>query len=336
MNKRFLITGGCGFIGSNLAINLKNNFPDSEVIALDNFYRDGSKLNIERLKKENIEVIEGDIRDREFLFSLSKIDCLIDAAAEPSVMAGRDDSTLSVTDINLVGTINCLELARRNNSNFIFLSTNRVYPIKELNELEEEAVSEDFPLSNGSRTLYGATKLAAEYIIQEYIKNFNIKGVINRCGVIAGPWQFGKSDQGIVSYWLSHYFYKKPLSYIGFGGEGSQVRDLLHVNDLCKALINQIENIDKYNGEIFNIGGGKKNTVSLAQMSAICEEVTGNSLEIKSIKETRPGDIKYYTTDYSKFNNVSGWKPEKNIKEIFQDTFEWMKNNSSELESILT
>jgi CDP-paratose 2-epimerase len=236
----------------------------------------------------------------------------------------------------LVGTINCLELARRNNSDFIFLSTNRVYPIKELSETEGQAVSEDFPLSTGSRTLYGATKLAAEYIIEEYIRNFNIKGVINRCGVIAGPWQFGKSDQGIVAYWLSHYFYKKPLSYIGFGGKGSQVRDLLHVDDLCMALINQIENLDKYNGEIFNIGGGKENAVSLTQMSAICAEVTGNSLEIKSIGETRPGDVKYYVTNNSKFNNASGWKPEKNTKEIFQDTYEWMKNNSSELESILT
>ena len=190
------------------------------------------------LKDNNVEFIHGDIRNPEDLEFKCKIDILLECSAEPSVLAGYGESPAYLINTNLVGTINCLELARKNNSDVIFLSTSRVYPYDAVNSIKtietdtrfewaekqgrdiqgwsNDGIGVDFLLI-GPKSMYGATKLCSEIILQEYIAMYGIRGIINRCGVIAGPWQFGKVDQGVFTLWMLSHYFKRPLKYIGFG-----------------------------------------------------------------------------------------------------------------------
>ncbi len=351
-----LITGGAGFVGSNLALKFKDAYPGAVVLAFDNLKRRGSELNLPRLKDAGIEFIHGDIRNKGDLADIEKkIDLLIECSAEPSVLAGISGSPDYLIDTNLTGTINCLELARKNQSHVIFLSTSRVYPIHEIEKLRfketdtrfewEESqeiigasprgIAESFPLGK-SRSLYGATKLCSELIFQEYMETYGLKGVINRCGVITGPWQMGKIDQGVIVLWMARHFWKnKPLSYIGYGGEGKQVRDFMHVDDLFEAVKLQIEDIDTYNGEVYNIGGGRANSLSLLEMTALCEEITGNKIPIEHVKDNRPNDVRIYVSDFQKFQDLSGWRCKKNAKETLTEIYEWIVANEDSLKSIL-
>ena len=314
--KNILITGGAGFVGSNLAIKLREKYPDSKIFALDNLKRRGSELNLLRFKKTGIKFIHGDVRNKEDFEEIGEVDLIIECSAEPSVLAGLDISPSYLINTNLLGTINCLELARKNKATFIFISTSRVYPIKTINDLKfkeedtrfslenkqitdgasEEGIAEDFPLE-GARSLYGSTKLCSEIIIQEYMDSFGLKAVINRCGVITGPWQMGKIDQGVFVLWVARHIFDGKLSYIGYGGEGKQVRDFIHIDDLFDILDIQINDFNTYNGEIYNIGGGKENSVSLQELTKICEKVTGNTIEMTSVKENRPADLISFITD---------------------------------------
>src|SRR5882757_3682665 len=184
MAPRVLITGGAGFVGSNLAVSLASRHSDWEIVVLDNLYRRGSELNLPRLEAAGVEFVRGDVRKPEELQRLPAIDALIECSAEPSVMSGVDGDTGYLVHTNLTGAYNCLELARRDGAFFVFLSTSRVYPVAPQAELAlEEAptrfeiaaeqavpgispqgISEDFPLA-GARTLYGSTKLAAELLV---------------------------------------------------------------------------------------------------------------------------------------------------------------------------
>lgn len=351
-----LITGGAGFVGSNLALRLKDAYPETVVIAFDNLKRRGSELNLPRLKAAEIEFIHGDIRSKSDLSDIEKkIDLLIECSAEPSVLAGINGSPDYLIDTNLIGTINCLELARKNQAHMIFLSTSRVYPIEELNtlkftetetrfELESEqpflgasalGVAETFPLGR-TRSLYGATKLCSEFILQEYIDTYGLKGVVNRCGVITGPWQMGKIDQGVIVLWMARHIWPgKPLSYIGYGGTGKQVRDFIHIDDVFEALKIQIEDMDGYNRGIFNLGGGRKNSVSLQELTSWCEKLTGNKIEIKSEMQDRPNDVRIYLTDNTKFEQLSGWSCKNDTATTLKQIYDWIIANKSDLECIL-
>ncbi len=353
--KNILITGGAGFVGSNTAIKLKEHFENVHIIVLDNLKRRGSELNIPRLKSKGIEFVHGDIRNKEDLQFQKNIDLIIECSAEPSVLAGVYDSPEYVINTNLVGTLNCLETARIHKADVIFLSTSRVYPMKELNSLEfkedktrftllkkqktvgasEKGINENFPLGK-TRSLYGASKLASEFILQEYIETYKIRGIINRCGVITGPWQMGKIDQGVIVLWIARHIWKnKPLSYIGYGGEGKQVRDFIHIDDLFDVLILQLKNFDSFNSEVYNIGGGIENSLSLQEMTTLCEKITGNKIEIKKEKNDRPNDIRIYISDSTKFQKKTGWKCKKNAKQTFTDIYEWIVENKNLLEPIL-
>lgn len=352
--KKILVTGGAGFVGSNICIKLKQEFSDIQITAFDNLIRRGSEFNLPRFKKHGVDFIRGDVRSRVDL-NLSDIDLIIECSAEPSVMAGVTSSPEYLVDTNLVGALNCFELARKNKSDVVFLSTSRVYPVKHLNSLlfqEEETrfslahkqsvrgssgegVTEDFPL-DGVRTLYGASKLSAEFMLTEYINNYGIKGIINRCGLITGPWQMGKIDQGVVVLWMAKHIYKKPLSYIGFGGEGKQVRDMLDIDDLFDLLKIQLSNIEKYSGEIFNVGGGKKNSLSLLELSNYCKEISGNEISIKKIKKERPGDVRIYVGDNSKIAKLSGWTPKRATRVTLQNIYKWIVDNKDMLEPVLS
>ena len=343
--KTILITGGCGFIGSNLAVSLKAKYPSSRIISLDNLIRKGSQFNVDRLKSNNIEFVKGDIRNPSDLEAVSNIDLLIECSAEPSVLSGYNESPRYIIDTNLIGTVNCLELARKNRADVVFLSTSRVYPYEVINSLKREekdtrlvwsgkqAIGVDFPLK-GFRSMYGATKLASELLLLEYVNMYGLKGVINRCGVIAGPWQFGKVDQGIFTFWMLKHYFKSPLNYIGFGGKGKQVRDLLHVDDFCDLIDLQINSMDRVNGKTYNVGGGKDISLSLLETTEICRKLTGNKINIQSEPKTRPADLAIYITDNSKVTADLGWKPKRKAEQILEDTYRWIKNNEKDLRTL--
>ncbi|MBK6274550.1 MAG: NAD-dependent epimerase/dehydratase family protein [Saprospirales bacterium] len=352
--KSILITGGAGFVGSSMALQLKAKYPTYEIYVLDNLKRRGSELNIPRLKAANIHFVHGDIRNKEDFDGLPKIDLILEASAEPSVLAGIDSTPDYLINTNLSGTINCLNFATKNKSDFIFLSTSRIYPIETIESINfteattrfeiaeqqtikgfsKNGISEDFPLDN-YRSLYGTTKLASELFIQEYKQFFGLKTVINRCGVLTGPWQMGKIDQGVVVLWIAKHFWNQPLSYIGYGGTGKQVRDMLHTDDLFRLIDWQMHHLDEINGEIFNVGGGTEISLSLNEMTTLCEEITGNKIPIKQVPENRTADIRIYITDNSKVTAKTGWKPQISPKQIFSEIYEWIKENEQQLASIL-
>ncbi len=351
---RFLITGGAGFVGSNLAISFKKRYPTSEIVAFDNLKRRGSELNLVRLKEQGIQFEHGDIRVRSDLDSLGEFDVVIDGAAEPSVLAGIDGGLDYLIQTNLNGTLNLLEVAAKNKAKFIFLSTSRVYPISTLENIEyqegetrleivkdqtipgfsNKGVSEGFPI-DGSRSFYGSSKYASELFVEEYNKILGLPTIINRCGVISGPYQMGKVDQGVVVLWMARHFWKKKLAYIGFGGTGKQVRDVIHVDDLFSLLDWQIQNFEQVNGDLFNVGGGIENSVSLLELTNLCKEITGNTIEISSVKETRVADIPIYVTDNTKVLHATQWSQSKDTRMLLEEVFQWIHNNEKILKPIL-
>jgi CDP-paratose 2-epimerase len=352
--KTVLLTGGCGFVGSNLAIYLKTAYPLWEVICFDNLKRRGSELNLKRLKAAGIRFVHGDIRNKEDFDELGKVDFVIEAAAEPSVLAGIDTTPDYLINTNLLGTINCLNFALKQKAGIIFLSTSRIYPFALLDqvafeELEtrfnitndqqirgvtEKGISTDFPLE-GARSLYGATKLSSELLITEYCELLGLNAVINRCGVITGPWQMGKVDQGVIVLWMARHYWKKDLTYNGYGGQGKQVRDILHVQDLFRLVDWQLNNLSAINGKIFNVGGGLECSLSLRELTSICEQLTGNRIHIQPVPENRKADLRIYVTDNSLVTDQTGWKPAYTPQKIMQEIFEWIKNNEEELAFIL-
>ncbi len=353
--KSILITGGAGFVGSNLAIFLKRDYPETKIIALDNLKRRGSELNLTRLKSSGISFLHGDIRNREDLEESGAFDLIIECSAEPSVLSGFDGAPDYLLNTNLVGAINCFELARKREADVVFLSTSRVYPVESINalkyketetrfELEDQqalpgvsskGIGEIFPLE-GARTLYGATKLCSELILQEYESMYGVRGILNRCGVLTGPWQMGKVDQGVVVHWIARHIFGGDLGYFGYGGQGKQVRDLLHIEDFYRLLILQLEDFEKYNGQIYNIGGGYNVSVSLRELTELCRKASGNSFEIGSVIKNREGDIPIYLTDCSKITESSGWNPVHTPEKIIDEITRWVVDNKNFLEPILS
>jgi CDP-paratose 2-epimerase len=340
---KVLITGGAGFVGSNLAISIATRHPDWEFVAFDNLYRKGSALNLPRLEEAGVEFVKGDVREPDDLGRLPKFDTIIECSAEPSVMSGVDGDTGYLVHTNLTGAYNCLELARRDSAFFVFLSTSRVYPVEpqvdlKLDEAEtrfelaaEQAVrgvspagiSEDFPLE-GARTLYGATKLAAELLVEEYRSSLGVPAVIDRFGVIAGPWQMGKVDQGVFTHWMLAHYFRNPLSYIGFGGHGKQVRDLLHVEDLVDLVERQLLDPAKWDGHTVNAGGGRECSLSLLETTAICRRLTGNEVPITPVAETRQGDVPIYLSDCARLFELDEWRPRRSAEQVLADIHGWI------------
>ena len=328
-----MITGGCGFIGSNIAIFLKKKIKKSVIHSLDNLSRNSSKINLRRLKKKKITNFNVDISDIKKINSLIKYDIIIDCCAEASVEASKTD-TNRVFFTNLVGTFNILEKAKKDKSKIIFLSTSRVYSInkicakakninkKKYNFKIDENFSKESPIS-----LYGFTKLSSERLIQEYFYSNNLKYIINRFGVVSGPWQFGKQDQGFISLWLWRHLNKKKLSYVGFDGLGNQVRDVIHVYDVCELILEQINKIDKINNKIFNVGGGIKNSISLKQLTSKVQKITKNNIKIGRKLKTSIYDIPYYVTNNKKIYYYYNWRVKKNIDDILNDTFQILSKN---------
>lgn len=145
----------------------------------------------------------------------------------------------------------------------------------------------------------------------------------------------GKTDQGVVTLWMAKHFWKQSLKYIGYGGTGKQVRDILHVDDLVDLIDLQIHQIEKFKGKIYNVGGGLENSVSLQEMTRICEKITGNTIKIDGVAVTRTADLRIYITDNTKIETEIGWKPKKSVEMVFQDIYDWIVKNESTLKFIL-
>jgi CDP-paratose 2-epimerase len=352
---RVLVTGGAGFVGASVALWLKAAHPDWQITALDNLKRRGSELALTRLAAGGVRFSHGDVRLREDLTEAGPADWLIECSAEPSVHAGYGGGPDYVVGSNLNGAINCLEYLRRHGGALMFISSSRVYPIAHLRALPLETagervrlkpgavgegwsavgISEAFPLE-GARSLYGATKLAAELMIEEYAALYGLRAVVNRCGVICGPWQMGKVDQGFVSLWLARHMFGGQLSYIGYGGTGTQVRDILHVADLCRLIDLQMGDPDRFAGKTYNVGGGPDTSISLRELTRQCQALTGTSIAIDKVSATSAADVPYYVTDSARIRAAAGWRPEYSLAATLSDIHKWLADNRTALAPIFT
>jgi CDP-paratose 2-epimerase len=347
-----LITGGAGFVGSSLALHLKNHFPRARVVCLDNLYRRGSELNLPRLQAAGIEFVRGDIRHANE-FPTGPFEFLVECSAEPSVLAGYGGSPDYLMETNLMGTYRCLEQARLWQSKTLFLSTSRVYPISLLEQhpwreqptrfawddvpgaaISSRGVSEACAM-NAARSLYGWTKFASESLIEEYRSGFGLRAVTNRCSVIAGPWQMGKVDQGVVALWVFRHYFSKPLKYIGYGGAGKQVRDMLHVADLCDLVTEQLSHFAAWEGWLGNVGGGLDISASLQELTGICRKVIGREVPLGAETENRPADLRIFLADSSRLFQRTHWRPKRSVETIVADVFDWVRTHEQELQALV-
>ena len=340
---KILVTGVCGFVGSTLTQALLDADSSISIVGLDNFIRPGSEQNRGELKRRGVQLHHGDLRLASDLGALPKVDWVIDAAANPSVLAGVDgrSSSRQVVEHNLVGTVNLLEYCREHGAGFTLLSTSRVYSIATLAALPVTLHRGAFTLSeqaNGPAlpagvsaagidetfstaapvSLYGATKLASETLALEYGDTFGLPVYINRCGVMAGAGQFGRADQGIFAYWIHSHRQRRPLRYIGFDGQGHQVRDCLHPRDLVPLLRAQFGAATAGDNRIVNVSGGAASAMSLRQLTAWCHDRFG-AHPVSSDPKPRPFDLPWVVLDSGRARRVWNWQPQTPLLSILDE-----------------
>lgn len=352
---KILITGICGFAGSELAFELQERMANVQIIGLDNLSRRGSWRNISRLEAHGVRILHADVRQFSDLEYLGPFDWIIDAAANPSVLAGVGSqvSSRQLVEHNLLGTVQLLEACKRWQAGFVLLSSSRVYSISPLEKLPLIVTNEAFSLVSGSNVLppgmsdrgisevfqtqspisiYGSSKLASEILALEYASAFDFPVFINRCGVLAGPGQFGKAEQGIYSYWLHSWFENKPLRYLGYEGMGYQVRDCLHPRDLGKLIAMQLSvgpSSDK--PKVVNVSGGIKSACSLAQLSFWCQHRWGTRT-VESDRVKRQFDLPYIILDNQLCRDSWSWEPEYSLEYILQEIASFVESNPNWLE----
>lgn len=336
---RILITGACGFVGTTLVKTWVERGDSHQFIGIDNYSRPGSEQNRLVLRRLGVDLCHGDIRSASDFESLPPVDWVIDAAANPSVLAGVDGRTSSrqLVEHNLLGTVNILEYCRSHAAGFVLLSTSRVYSIEDLLQLQVGAVgnafnptvdpqrgdvsvagvTEAFP-TTGPRSLYGTTKLASEDLALEYGAAFDFPVWINRCGVLAGGEQFGRADQGIFSYWIHSWVRRSPLAYIGFDGAGHQVRDCLHPRDLVPLIDLQMRDPARPGARVQNVSGGLASATSLRQLSDWCTARFG-SHGVTSRPESRRFDVPWLVLDSALASQQWAWVPATPREAIFED-----------------
>lgn len=337
---KIFISGVCGFVGATLARGLLERDSKHEIFGLDNFSRPGSWLNATPLKTLGVKLRHGDIRSASDLEWLPAVDWIIDAAANPSVLAGVDGATSSrqLIEHNLSSTVNLLEIAKRFRAGFVLLSTSRVYSVKTLSEIpvvvEDHAFKPDAAASLPEGTsahgiagnfpttapvsLYGASKLASETIALEYGAAFDFPVWINRSGVLAGAGQFGHAEQGIFAYWINAYLRRRPLRYIGFDGAGHQCRDCFHPRDLLPLLEKQFASADSNKPRVVNLGGGGENAMSLAQLSRWCEARFG-AHSVAADPSPRPFDVPWLVMDSRLAQQTWDWQPQMGLTGILDE-----------------
>ncbi len=335
---RILITGICGFVGSTIARTWLDHFEGVRISGIDWLGRRGSESNLADLKGKGIQVVHGDIRAASDVEMLAAADLVIDAAANPSVLAGVDGQTSArqLVEHNLGGTVNLLEFCRRHDAAFSLLSTSRVYSIPALREIPLQVAKERFVpgdvlpehvssagiSENFSTTapvsLYGATKLASEAIALEYAHSFGFPAWINRCGVMAGGGQFPRPDQGIFAFWIHAWAARKPLKYLGFGGHGHQVRDCLHPRDLIPLLHAQADYRGGDKNPIQNLAGGIASARSLRELSSWCEDRFG-AHSVTEDGSDRAFDLPWVVLDHARASKQWEWQPQTSTSDILDE-----------------
>ena len=349
---KLLITGVCGFAGSSLARALLEARAGLKIFGVDNFIRPGSELNRRALSGLGITVTHADVRNAADAESWPAADWVIDAAANPSVLAGIDGqaSSRQVVEHNLFGTVNMLEFCKRHGAGFILLSTSRVYSVPALAALPVEVQGKAFRLRGDAAlppgvtgagvaeefstappvSLYGSTKMASECLALEYGETFGFPVHINRCGVLAGAGQFGRADQGIFAYWINSCLRRRPLKYIGFSGQGAQVRDALHPRDLAPLLWQQMAG-GALRTSLQNLGGGVANSISLAQLSDWCAARFGPHA-VQSDAAPRPFDIPWMVMDAARAEERWDWQVQTPLEAILIEIAAHAEKNADWLE----
>lgn len=337
MAQKYLIIGGAGFIGINIAdYLLKNN---AEVYIFDNLSRKGTIENIHWLTKkypdQKIEFVVGDVRfDKQKLITLiQKVDAVYHLAAQVAVTCSVKDPYEDFT-INALGTFNVLEAIRQSGNNpiLIYSSTNKVYGgMEDIKIVEKNNRYEYKDMPNGipeNRLLdfhspYGCSKGAADQYVHDYSRIYGLRTVVFRQSCIYGKRQFGIEDQGWVAWFTIAATLDRALTIYG---DGKQIRDVLYVEDLARAFVSATKMIDKTVGKIYNIGGGIKNTLSLLELIAYLEKMLGKKINY-SFGDWRPGDQPVYVSDIQKAKNEFGWEPKISVLEGVEKLSAWVKKN---------
>jgi len=336
--KYILITGGAGFVGTNLTAKFLDL--GYKVMIYDNLYREGVKENLKWLKKEyqeNLIIQIADIREKNILQnSVNNAIAVFHFASQVAVTTSITNP-LGDFQINLSGTFNVLECIRKSPHQppLLFTSTNKVYGNLEnlefkLNKTRYEAVNPEIKNKGISEkqaldfhSPYGCSKGAADQYILDYSKTYGLKTLVFRMSCIYGPHQFGNEDQGWVAHFLISILKEKEISIFG---NGKQVRDILYVEDLVNAFLLALKNIDQLKGEVFNIGGGTENAVSLLEILNKIEKITAIKPEI-NFEDWRRGDQYYYVSNTNKFSKLTGWKPKYNVDEGLKALLNWLKKH---------
>jgi CDP-paratose 2-epimerase len=336
---RILITGVCGFVGSALAECLLERMSGISVAGIDNLMRPGAETNRSRTERLGVQFVHGDLRSASDISGLPACDWVIDAAANPSVLAGLSGagSSRRLFEHNLAALDNVLEYCREHKAGLLLLSSSRVYsipalaaiPLREVNQafavnpaaslpsgLTMDGIGVDFPTSSPV-SLYGATKLASEIMALEYGAAFDFPVWVTRCGVLAGAGQFGTPDQGIFAFWLNAHLRRRPMRYIGFNGAGFQTRDAFHPRDLAALLAAQMRTTRSDGQRIYTAGGGPQNAMSLAQLTAWCDERFGPHKPAADLTP-RMYDIPWVAMDNTAAARDFDWKIEMPLPSILE------------------
>ena len=330
---------------------------------MDNLVRRGAEQNIVNLERHGVFFFHGDVRNPEDLANLpGGFELICDTSAQPSVVAGYANPLFDITN-NGLGVIHILEYARPRRIPLIFWSSNRVYGADRLNALPRretltrfeydsdawnkipgvqrpagfhpaEGISEEFSVDGGQRGIYGLSKLIADAACQEYAQAYDLPVVVNRFGVISGAGQFGHTDQGWVVWWAIAHWFKLPLTYLGW--QGKQVRDILFVEDVLSLLDRQMTQLASFRGEVFNLGGGRANSISLCEATQTMQEISARSTAIIQSNKARQGDIVVYWTDNRKATQRLGWQPRTDLRDGFARIFDWIRKNEKELRARYT
>lgn len=338
-----LITGGAGFIGSNLAERLLGE-PGLNVRIFDNLSRQGVEYNLGWIRSHpnaarRLETIEGDVRDAKAVRAAVRgVTEIYHLAAQVAVTTSLEDPATDF-EVNTVGTFNLLEAARTCGRNpfLLFTSTNKVYGSLEKVAVEADGshyrasdpgfrgVKEDEHLDFHSP--YGCSKGAADQYVRDYARIYDLRTVVFRMSCIAGPRQFGNEDQGWVAHFLYSVLSGRPITVYG---DGYQVRDVLHVQDLLDAMIAARTNVDRTRGEIYNLGGGMGRVTSVVELLRTIEHRTGKALNL-NFSEVRPGDQPLYISDTSKIEQHTGWRAKRSLDEILTDIQSFWRDNRGEI-----
>ncbi len=330
-----LIFGGAGFIGSNWAHRLLQS-GDVRVHVFDNLSRDGVQHNLRSLQRaasgsDRLRVTIGDIRNAALVENAVHYATEIyQFAAQVAVTSSVEDPRLDF-EVNAGGTLNILEAARRTGRRpfLLFTSTNKVYGELQTRQFvrkklryvcpEPQGVTETQPLDFYSP--YGCSKGAADQYVRDYARMYGLPAVVFRMSCIAGARQFGNEDQGWVAHFLYSALNERPLKIYG---DGFQVRDVLCVEDLMNAFEAVRRKLSTTAGEVYNVGGGPENSVSLLELIGQIEKLTGQSLRYQ-LEPPRPGDQLLYITDYSKLKQHTGWHPRMNVRQTLDAIHDWWK-----------